>query len=199
MAIDFSQITSLEGLSAEDLNELRTLAATAQSLFSSPETRQDAQRLMKKINPKLIVPELDQHDAVAKIREEFHAELDKRDKELAAERAGRSRDDRLRALRDNGLLDPDDVKIEAESKLSKIEKYMIDNGINNYDAAARLYALERQNATPTPAMTGMPTSPQLPQIDLKKDGANNITEWARQETHRAIADLRSGKVKLPAS
>lgn len=192
--INLQQLGSLEGVSTQ---EMQYLASAAKILFSGPH-RKEAQRIMKKINPNATIPELDQDDAIERVRLEEREEREKLQKQWDADKQATKRAETLRALADDGVLPRDAVKIDPEKKVAPIEQFMIDNSITDYSKAANLYKLSQQQATPTPPI-GVPdvTHPQLPTIDLKGAGARNTQDWARQEAHQAIADLRSGKVSAP--
>jgi hypothetical protein len=126
-------------------------AAAFNSLTSNPETRETVQRALKKINPKLSIPEIDAKDAV---RDEIKTEREKREalerKIMENEARDNVRERRAAIIKKYSLTDAD---VEA------IEKLMVeDKEVNwTHDAAARVYLAQRQSATPTPASFSPPT------------------------------------------
>lgn len=183
---------SLEGMSAEDITRL---AHVAQTVLTNPKTRTKAQALVKELDPAANFPELDIDERISKHEQKMREEWERRDKEAAERRAA---EDRLRSLQslvtDHGI-DRADVLIDPEKKVSKIEQFMLDNSISNYDSAARLYL---KSQAPADAQTSSylpqaPTSPQLPSIDLT---GKNLNQWARDQAYETWGQIKSGKLKV---
>jgi hypothetical protein len=140
---------SLEDMTVDELlahaKAMQPFANTFTSLTSNPETRETIQRAMKKINPKLSIPEIDAKDSV---RDEIKAERDARlklEERIQTDEIKRSIEARkAKATRDYGL---------TEADLIEVEKLMLDpeNPIPTYDAAARVFKASKVSATPTPS------------------------------------------------
>src|SRR5271166_5152054 len=113
---------ALEGLNDEQVQRLATFA---QSVLSNPETKLDALRLAKKINPKFSNPELDTETRVQAAREESAAEIKKLREENEADRITRARDQKTQDLKAQGY------------DIVAVEKVMTDNGIGNYETAIK--------------------------------------------------------------
>lgn len=146
---------SLEDYTHEDLlkraHALEASDALFKTLLTSPDTREDTLRLMKRKNPNLILPEIDGSDRVLK------AVAAERDERLKLEAKIQERDirDRINAER---------VKVKDKHKLSdedvlEVEKLMVDKDspIPNYDAAARVFKASRTSAEPTSMQIASPT------------------------------------------
>lgn len=146
---------SLEDLTHEDLLK-HTLALKAsddlfKTLLTSPDTREETLRLMKKKNPNLILPEIDQSDRVMKAVE---VEAGKREA-LEAKIMERDIRDRIEKERDRvkkayGL---------TNEEVLEVEKVMTDkdNPIPNYDGAARVFKASRTPSEPTAMQISSPT------------------------------------------
>lgn len=182
---------SLEGMSAEDIARL---AHVAQTVFTNPKTRTQAQKLVKEIDPNANFPELDIDERLRKHEEKMLEELSKRDK-IEAER--RAADDRQRQLRDLTAagLRAEDVTIDPEKKVAPIEQFMIDNKISDYSAAARLFKMSQAPATAqnSPYMSSAPTAPQLPTIDM---AGKSLNQWARDQAYETWNGIKSGQLKF---
>jgi DNA-binding protein YbaB len=187
-----ADLGSLEGLSAEDITRL---ASVGKAVLTHPKTRTQAQRLVKEVDPTASFPELDIDDRIRKEREEWQAELDKRDKAQAEKEAAQRRQDSLSSLVTSGTLEAKDVQIDPEKKVSPIEQYMLDNKISDYASAARLYRKEQAPAdvTHSPFISQAPSHPSLPTIDL---AGRNLNQWATDVAYQTAADLKSGKLKV---
>jgi hypothetical protein len=187
-----ADLGSLEGLSAEDITRL---ASVGKAVLTHPKTRTQAQRLVKEVDPTASFPELDIEDRIRKEREEWQAELDKRDKAQAEKEAVQRRQESLSSLVTKGVLDEKDVQIDPEKKVSPIEQYMLDNKISDYASAARLYRKEQAppDVTHNAFMPQAPSHPSLPTIDL---AGRNLNQWATDTAYQTAADLKSGKLKV---
>jgi hypothetical protein len=184
-------LPSLEGLASEDVARLAQVAA---ALANNPQTRSGFQRLYKQVDPTVVLPELDMEEALAKQREQFHKELEDRDKKAEQERLVRQRTETLRDLVDSGLLARDDIAIDKESNLSPIEKFALDNKIGDYQSAARLYKQSLGAATPTNSSPSfVPSAPTVPKIDLGDTG--NLRQWSLNEAYKAVDEIRRGTLK----
>ena len=185
---------SLEDLTTDQLlaraRQLEAGANTLAALSANPETREGLQRLLKKANPKLSIPEIDAKDAVLGEVKTLSASLEKLQNQIL-ERDVRDRIERQRA----------DVKGRyklSDEDLTEVEKLMIDkdNPIPTYDAAARVFRASRTSATPTPAQFNPPTF-QMPESDVWGSGIGNPSKLNRiaiEEAYKAFGEISSGKV-----
>lgn len=179
---------NLEDYSAE---ELAQMAGTYNALLTNPETREVALRLTKKVNPGLSIPEVDLKDQA---RAEFKR-MDDRHEKLENEIRMRDARDRINGersgLRNQGFDDND---------IAEIEKVMTTEHIPSYATAATYYRNARQVATPTSGQGGaQPSSTyELPNDALAamKNGKSGISKWSRGIAETAMAELRSGQIKL---
>lgn len=161
------------------------------TLSGNPETRTELQRLMKKVNPKLVIPEIDTADAVRgemKVRDERIASLE--NKILEGEVRGRMERQRAAAQVKYNLSDAD---------LLEVEKLMIDpdpdKRVPGYESAARVFTAERQNAKPTPASFSPPVF-TMPENDVWGKGIGNkqqLDKIALTEAYSAWNEVASGR------
>jgi hypothetical protein len=146
--------------------------------LGNPKTRDRQLKLVKEVEPNLPIPEV---DAEARVMERV-APLEK---ELAALKAQNEKDAILAGInkqresvkREFGL---DDAGIE------KVEKIMIEKKIGDHKTAAEVMQMNSRVATPTVdgssyVQLKMPTEKAL---------LENPTEWARNEAHAAVDELR---------
>jgi hypothetical protein len=161
-----------------------------QSLTANPETREMIQRAIKKVNPKISIPEIDSRDTV------LAAVATEREERLKLER--RIQEDEIRRRLETNRAD-----IMARHKLSKddmleVEKLMTrdTDPIPSYEGAALVYKASRQSATPTPA-TYMPPTYEMPEKDIWGKGIGNraaLDKIAINEAFGAWNEIMSGKV-----
>lgn len=189
MAID--QI-SLEGLSADEINNLAALSVKA---MSDPKTKRDFQRVIKQLNPSYSAPELDVDDAVARVKEEFtgkfadyEKQLTERTKKLEDLENG-IREKELRSGYEKLKRAPIDAGLIAESDLPDLQKMMKEEGFaeTQYMQAAKYFKAQRELAPPSPAPL---TAFKLPnQGELRK----NPKQFFRDQTLAAVNDSRARK------
>jgi hypothetical protein len=189
---------SLEDMPIDQLlayaQQLEQNVGVLQVIAQNPETREGFQRLLKKINPKLSIPEL---DAVDRANSTIIKPLT--DKLASLERSIQERDilDRLEKSR---------AQVKAKYRLSDedltgVETLMVRSESNpdpipSYDAAARVYVASRQSAPATPAAFAPPIY-TMPEKETWARGIGNPQELNRialNEAFSAWNDLRSGKV-----
>lgn len=182
---------SLEGLTPEQIEEMASLY---HGLVTNPETREPTLRSTKKLNPRMSIPELDVRtsvEAALKSRDEKIAEMEAR--ELVREVEGRATRNR-QSLRDKGYSTED---------VAAIEKLMVDRQIPSYDTAAEFFAQQRQLAEPTPDSGRLDREralsyslPQDPLAALKTGGKKALQAMGRNSAAAALAEIRTGQVKL---
>jgi hypothetical protein len=179
---------SLEEFSAA---EIESMAVTYKSLVNNPETRELVLRATKKINPALNVPELDLKDQARAAFKTTNDRMESLENEI------RMRDARDRINGERSTLREQGFDKDA---ISAIEKIMTDEQIPNYATAAKYYANARMLAEPTPNAGGAQpgTTYDLPADALGslKGGKGGLSKWARGQAEAAMAELKSGRVKL---
>ena len=172
---------SLETLSEGD----KQLIALAKGLAEDPKTRKEFLKLVKAKHPDQVIPEIDteaQMQAFAKPYIDKLAQMEK----SQMERDVQARIKERRAeLKSQGYSD-DDVKA--------IEEVMVKEQIPNYATAAKYYKQGKELAQPTVAAKDLVTKMPVDKKTIKEAGG--IKNWARTEASNAIADLKSGRVKL---
>ena len=185
---------SLEDLTSDQLLDFaqKTKAShdLLQTMLADPSSRETIQRQMKKINPKLSIPEIDAKDTVLA---ELHKEREARqalEVSILNDRVrARLETQRADAMKKYGLTDAD---------MAEVEKLMTDEHapISTYDAAARVHKASKATGTPTPAVLHAPTF-DMPETDTWGKGIGNkamLDKIAVNEAYAALNDIRSGKV-----
>ena len=185
---------SLEDYTVPELVEhargLESQVGLLNSLTSNPETRETIQRAIKKINPKLSIPEIDNKDALMAPINELREDNAKLRREIQ-EKGIRERIERDRATTQSKYkLSDEDMK--------GVEALMVDaeNPIPTYDAAARVFLASRASAVPTPASFQPPTY-TMPEKDVWGPGIGNkaaLGRVAMDEAYKAWNEIASGKV-----
>jgi hypothetical protein len=160
------------------------------SLTSNPETRESLQRLIKKVQPNLSIPEIDAKDSVREeIKTEREARLALEQKILERDVRDRLEKQKLAVKRDFNLTDDD---------LLEVEKLMVraEDPIPTYRGAAQVFAASRQSALPTPASYQRPTF-QMPEKEVWAGGIGSpakLNKIAMDEAYNAMGEIMSGKV-----
>ena len=172
---------SLEDLTLEQQAEL---AALANKLANSPDTRKDFLRLTKKVAPNVPMPEIDMLDEQEKREAASRDRLEKLENDLRQRDARDKLKERRQSLLANG-------KIKDEGELKEIEKLMLEKKIADHEVAADYYNYQRQMAAPT---AGSSYNPNFMNEGAKKTLANywkNPVTAARDEAAKAFQELRS--------
>lgn len=172
---------SLEDLTLEQRDEL---AALANKLANSPDTRKDFLRLTKKVAPNVPMPEIDMLDEQEKREAVSRDRLEKLENDLRQRDARDKLKERRQALLANG-------KVKDEDELKEIEKLMLEKKIADHEVAADYYNYQRQMAAPT---SGSSYNPNFMNEGAKKTLANywkNPVTAARDEAAKAFQELRS--------
>lgn len=185
---------SLEDMTVDELlahsRGLESQAGLLNSLTSNPETREGLQRLLKKANPKLSIPEIDSKDSVLGAVNELREDNAKLRREI--------QEDGIRKR-----IEKDRATVQTKYKLSDedmkgVEALMVDpeNPIPTYDGASRVFIASRESATPTPASFQPPTY-TMPEADVWGKGIGNkaaLGRIAMDEAYKAWGEIASGKV-----
>jgi len=167
---------SLEGLTE---SQIKQLAAGMQQLLQSPdaETRRGAQRLLKKVDPKLTFPEIEQEEALQSALKPVIEDTQKLRTEL------QEKEFKQRVAAEHARVQARGFKVED------VQKFMTDRGIVNFDTAMNVMDMEQRLAAPTPeSIAGnydMPTD--------QKDIFKNPAQWARKTAHNIINELQARK------
>jgi hypothetical protein len=186
---------SLEDLDAGQLLALaqdgERHAQLLAAISSNPKTREPFQRLLKQLNPNLVIPEL---DAVDKAHLSLVKPLE--DKVEALTRTIQERDIRERLERMRSRTQT--LYKLSDEDMSAVEALMVakDDPIPSYDAAARVYLSSRTSATPTSSAFAPPAY-QMPEAEVWKSGIGNpqmLNRIALDEAFKAWNELRQGKV-----
>jgi hypothetical protein len=185
---------SLEDMTVDQLREhaagLQSQAQLFAALTGNPETRETVQRALKKLNPKLSIPEIDAKDAVlAAVADSNKSIAELRQQILERDVRERLEREKGRAITEHHL-STEDVK--------GVEALMIDkeNPISSYDIAAKLYKASRQSAVPTPVFVAPPTF-TMPEKDIWGKGIGNramLDRIALNEAFSAWNEIKTGKV-----
>ena len=170
---------SLESLENLDQNQIYELARLGKTLADNPDTRKDFLRLTKRVNPDLVIPELQIEEYTEK--KVSAAE----EKVMALENKMRERD-----IRDQ--LDAKRKKLKEtynvdDNAVGEIEKIMLDQGITNHDTAAQHWEWMKQAASPTPTGYNPNT---LNKFDLSKYW-KSPQQAARNEAATALQEIRN--------
>ena len=185
---------SLEDLTVDQLlakaREDAQPASFLRLLTSNPETREQVQRLLKKVKPDLAIPEIDAADRV------LQAVATEREERLKLERQIREDAIRQRVEKDRATVV--DKYHLTEADMVKVQELMLDkdNPIPTFDAAARVYLASRTPATPTPAVFSPPTF-TMPEKDKWGPGIGNpvrLNKIAVDEMFAAYNEILGGKV-----
>jgi vacuolar-type H+-ATPase subunit I/STV1 len=165
---------SLEGKTAEEIEKLALFA----NAILTKDTRKDALKLAKRVDPNFKAPELEIDERLEEATAKQDEKLKDLQKELLAERIERNRDEKARQLKEQGY------------DIVAVEKVMTDNGISNYESAVKFMKGE---AALAPAAPRQETGTSLPANF--KEIAKNPTKWARDQAHEIInAAARGEKV-----
>lgn len=184
-------------MSLEDLTVDQLLAGYQQALPSHqllqqlanhPETRTETLKLVKKIAPNLVIPELDAKADVEGQIEALKQQILERDNKQRERDAIDEIQSHRRAIKQQyGYADTD---------ITEIEKLMVEEGITKHATAAKLYAASKQAAIPNSAEIAPPVF-DMPNKDVWGGGINNpnkLNKIATEEAYRALHDIKAGRI-----
>lgn len=167
---------SLEGLSEA---QVKQLATGMQALLESSDAnvRRGAQKLLKKVDPKLQFPEIEIETAI----EEAVKPLREENVTLRNE---------LKEKDINTSIRQQHANIEARGfKVKDVQDFMQARGIVNFDTAMSVMDMEQRLAAPTPeALSGVYDLP-----DQSKEIFKNPAQWARKTAHDVINEIKARK------
>lgn len=188
---------SLENKTPDEIN---ALAQLADSVLSSPKYRTPFQRILKAANPGISLPEVDMLDNVAAAVQPHLAKINEMEQKDAAREVAQAAQNQanalFEALRDDGL-------VRTRKEFEALVKYAFDNGFQTVESGLRLAASHRsaetELSTPTPmrgaGMDFAPSTTDQTYKDFFKDAKGTATRIANE----MVNDLKSGKLKLPAT
>lgn len=173
-------MASLEDLTTDQLLEVARLQ---QTLSTDPATRESYLRLVKQVNPKLSVPEIDVRDRVdaqlATEREKFQ--------KLEEKFAQKEIQDRVEKAR-NGVKSKHGL---SDDQLTQVEKLMTEKHIPDYDTAAEFFSMSQRTAVPTSTAFSRP-SVDMPESAVWGKGIGNkaaLDKIARSEAYKAWGEV----------
>lgn len=186
---------SLEGKTPE---EVSALAQLADSVLTNPKYRTPFQRILKAANPGISLPEVDMLDTVNAAVKPHIDKLAEIEQQRAAEKAAQDAQNAANALfeslRDDGIT-------RTRGEFQALVRYANDNGFQTVESGLRLAASHRSAetslTTPTP-MQGAGAE-FAPSNETYKDFFKDARGTANRIAHQTLDDIKSGKLKLPAT
>lgn len=178
---------SLEGMDPATRDDLARLAT---ELANDPKTRPVFLRLTQHKRPGTVIPELALEDRVASALKPVLEKVSKLEGERATQDAARNVADRRAEARDKLGLD----KTEFEAlETFMVEQHKSGNAFT-HETAHEFLQMRQKTAEPT-APSYRFAAPQLPNKDeMKKHGG--FRGFFRSEAHKAVDDIRAGRVKV---
>jgi hypothetical protein len=168
---------SLEDMTPAEREGALRESEALRKLMNHPEVGLEAKRLYKKITPDANFPELKQQEMLEAATKPLQDKLEKMEREDLERRVAANRERNHKLCSDAGFK-PDDV-----------EKVMADEHIADYGTAVRY--LKGQNAL-APATPASITPMRMP--DNMGDIRKNPTAWARDQAHKAMDEIRAGRI-----
>ena len=170
-------MSSLENLSFEQRDELAILSKT---LADNPETRKDFLRLTKKVNPEMVIPELQLEEYTERKVSAAEEKVMALENKLREKEIREQLESKRRALKERGIA-------QSDQDVQEIEKIMLEQGITSHDTAAQHWEWMKQAAVPTP--TGYNPN-NINKFDLSKY-RKNPQGAARDVAASALHELRN--------
>lgn len=178
---------SLENLSDD---QIKSLAAIQLKLYRNPKTQKHLLELYAEESG-TVPPELEAHRREDSLRTEIEKDRDERKRERQEDILRRDREILLSQLLEEGI-------VASRAEFEEVEKFGTEQKIGDYRNAAKYYRLSRETAEPSAiqqADLGPSKPPEMPGL---KDFGGNIHAAAQAEAFKALGEIRSGKLKLPA-
>lgn len=171
---------------AIDPNEAAQAWALLDSMLKNPETRGDTLKLMKKWNPKAVIPEIDAAAPYEKKLGELSDKLEKALEKLDNDKVDGQLSAKFESLRSK--------RGYTDEGLEKIKKIMVDEAIANPEIAANHFDTLQPKNEPTEPTGYFPTS----FIDESDKGTErwfqNEDAAADQEIMTILREARDGQV-----
>lgn len=121
-------------------------AALFAALHNNPETRADLLKLIRKHDPKAVIPELDAEErALSRMHEALKSEQEKR--EAAEKRLDKLEFDRQLDRARNDVIEKGLV---SRDEITEVEKLITEQHFPNHETAARYYAAQKATQPPSP-------------------------------------------------
>lgn len=135
--------------------------------------RDAMQEIIARNNPEVVFPEVNARKAVESATKPLQEKIQKMEEAREKEARLQEAEARRKPLRDKGL---------GDEEIKKVEKFMTDNHVYNYEIAHRLMTEAEQMATPR-APRGRFEVPKAP----TKDDGKPMTALERQKSARDLA------------
>lgn len=174
---------SLEDFSPEQLAEMGKLYA---NMVNNPATREATLRATKKAAPNTPIPEIDVLDRVGAGIKPYVDKQAAMEQKLMEADARAKLEEKRAMLRDQG---------RTKDEIAAIEKIMVEKQIPDHATAAEFYTLQSKAAAPT-APTYQYQPQKLPVDKEAAKAAGGFKNFFLQDAHKAVEDLRAGKIKL---
>lgn len=165
---------SLEDLSPEDRARIN-LGKLVHEMMNDPALGEKTKRLLKQKKPDLHFPELEQAEALAKVKEEADAKLQAMRDEILKNRA-------------KTALEAEDAKIqEAGLDVKAVREFMEKKGITDTDTVIELFQSR--------AALAEPSTPQFQPVKVPnlKEMWDNPVQWREKEGMAVLSELRGRK------
>ena len=175
-------MSSLEDLSPEARDEL---ALIARQLAENPATRNDFLRMTKKVKPDITIDTIELEDKFEARQQQNNARIEELQAKLMEKEALETLEKRRQALIKSG-------KAQSDEDVEKIEKIMLEKGIQNHETAADYWQWMNKASEPTGQSFYNPSVLNETARDTLSKFWKNPQRAARDEAVRAMQDLRKG-------
>ena len=150
-------------------------------LIMDPKTRKDTLKLVKKVEPERILPEVEVDEVIQAATAPLQKKIDDMQADREKERQLANLDSRRAPLRAKGL---------SSEEIKNVEQFMVDKKIGDHEIALQVMKQNEKPATPATRF-GVPT---LPGSGNKDDALyKNPRQHMRTSLHSMIDDLKAGK------
>ena len=174
-------MSSLEDLSPDARDEL---ALIARQLAENPATRNDFLRMTKKVKPDITIDTIDLEDR-------FSAQLQQRDEQVNELRAKLMEKEALETLKERRQSLLEKGKVSTKDDIEKVEKIMLEKGINNHETAAEYWAWMNKSQEPTSSQNiYSPNDMNQQARDTLSKFWSNSKVAAREEAAKALDEIR---------
>lgn len=174
-------MSSLEDLSPDARDEL---ALIARQLAENPATRNDFLRMTKKVKPDITIDTIDLED-------KFSAQLMQRDEQVNELRAKLMEKEALETLKERRQSLLEKGKVSTKDDIEKVEKIMLEKGINNHETAAEYWAWMNKSQEPTSSQNLYSPNVMNQQArDTLSKFWSNSKVAAREEAAKALDEIR---------
>ena len=174
-------MSSLEDLSPDARDEL---ALIARQLAENPATRNDFLRMTKKVKPDITIDTIDLEDR-------FSAQLQQRDEQVNELRAKLMEKEALETLKERRQSLLEKGKVSTKDDIEKVEKIILEKGINNHETAAEYWAWMNKSQEPTSSQNLYSPNVMNQQArDTLSKFWSNSKVAAREEAAKALDEIR---------